>query len=295
MTSATRVQPTEARYRVNGVTLHCLDWPASTDMADAAPVLLIHATGFHARCWDQVIRNLDGRRVIAIDQRGHGRSEKVPPYTWDTFGQDLCELITLLDLHDVVGVGHSMGGHVLVQAAALHPGAFQRLLLIDPVIFPQGRYQQPPMWTEVEGHPTTRRRNTWPSWQAMVEHFRERPPFATWNPAILEDYCRYGLLPAELGDGFVLACPPEVEASVYVHNSGCNVHGLVDEIRVPVTVLRARLPARDGSTNPFSTSPTWPELATRFHQGRDVHLADYNHLIPMEAPALVADYILDRR
>ncbi|MCC5858083.1 MAG: alpha/beta hydrolase [Ectothiorhodospiraceae bacterium] len=295
MTRASDACPMENRYLVNGVNLHCFDWPASADMIEAAPVLLIHATGFHARCWDQIIRHLDGRRVIAFDQRGHGRSGKIPPYTWDTFGKDLCELITLLGLRDVIAVGHSMGGHVLVQAAARYPGVFQRLLLIDPVIFPPERYQQPPMWDRVEDHPTTRRRNTWPSWQVMAEHFRDRPPFATWDPTVLEDYCRHGLLPAADEDGFVLACPPEVEASVYVNHAGCNVHGLIAEIQAPVTVLRARLPASDGSGNHFSTSPTWPELAAHFRQGRDVHLEQYNHLIPMEAPERVADHILDRR
>jgi len=42
------------------------------------------------------------------------------------------------DLADVVGVGHSMGGHALVDAAAAEPARFVRLVLIDPVIAEAG-------------------------------------------------------------------------------------------------------------------------------------------------------------
>ena len=51
----------------------------------------------------------------------------------------------------------------------------------------------------------------------MFERFHKRPPFDLWQPQVLRDYCEYGLLPD--GDGFVLACPPEIEASIYQHSN----------------------------------------------------------------------------
>ena len=71
---------------------------ADFEWGDADPaqptVVLAHATGFHARCWDRVIAHLDpSRHVIAIDQRGHGRSAKVPPFNWESFGGDLAGFV----------------------------------------------------------------------------------------------------------------------------------------------------------------------------------------------------------
>ena len=88
-----------------------------------------------------------GRRCIAFDARGHGRSSKPsPPYAWRDFGADAAALAESLQLEGAVGVGHSLGGHAITLAAALCPGAFAGLVLLDPVIRPKDRYTGP--WTE---------------------------------------------------------------------------------------------------------------------------------------------------
>jgi pimeloyl-ACP methyl ester carboxylesterase len=111
---------------------------------------------------------------------------------------------------------------------------------------------------------------------------------------VLEDYCRHGVLPDPEGEGWVLACPPEIEASIYMGSSERDIHAQVAQVQVPVTVIRAKERAPDQEGMDFSTSPTWPRLASRFPQGRDVHLPDHSHFIPMEDPALAAEFILDR-
>src|SRR4051794_4908927 len=109
------MQPSLTMLPVRGLDVAVWDWPGA-----GPPLLFAHATGFHGRCWDQVIRRLPGRRAIALDFRGHGRSSKPePPYPWREFGEDLAEVARQLDLRDAVGVGHSMGGHSIVLAAAL--------------------------------------------------------------------------------------------------------------------------------------------------------------------------------
>ena len=116
---------------MRGVDLAVWDWPGP-----GRAIFFAHATGFHARCWDELIRALPGHRAIAVDLRGHGRSAKPePPYGWREFGEDVAEVARLLDVRDAVGVGHSMGGHSIALAAALRPEAFSSLLLVDPTIF----------------------------------------------------------------------------------------------------------------------------------------------------------------
>src|SRR5512132_4143717 len=150
------MHPTLAKLTVNGLELALWEWPGA-----GAPILFVHATGFHGRCWDEVIRRLPGRRAIAVELRGHGRSAKPdPPYAWRDCGDDLAEIVRVLDLRDAIGVGHSMGGHSIVVAAAQRPGAFASLLLVDPVIFPAEVYGRPQRDDSLY---IRKRRNDWSS------------------------------------------------------------------------------------------------------------------------------------
>src|SRR3546814_1962002 len=101
---------------------------------DSRTVVFAHATGFHGRTWDAVARALPGYRVLALDLRGHGRSEQTgEPDSWETFGVDTTAFMRALDLRDALGVGHSMGRHPVTIAAMRAPEAFAGPLLLDPV------------------------------------------------------------------------------------------------------------------------------------------------------------------
>ena len=252
------------------------------------PILLAHATGFHARCWNQIIARIPDRRCVAIDMRGHGLSFKEPPYTWRQFGKDTAGLARQLRLHGATGVGHSMGGHSLTLAAALVPGAFAELILIDPVIMPRALYTG----RHRELHFARKRRNHWRSPHEMFERFKDRPPFMHWDQAVLRDYCDYGLLHDPAGHGYVLACPPEIEASIYEASTlhDADIYDEIAKIEAPVTVIRAaRFMPSEGPMD-MAASLTARDLAGHFRQGRDVEVP-HSHFIPMEAPQKVADYV----
>ena len=267
---------------VNGVRLALFDHPGP-----GAPILFVHATGFHGRCWNQIVTRIPNRRSIAVDMRGHGLSSKPhPPYEWHTFGDDVAAMARALDLRGATGVGHSMGGHSLALAATIAPEAFAELILIDPVIMPRFAY----IGRRREPHFARKRRNEWASPAEMFERFQGRPPFADWDPAVLRDYCDYGLVRA--ADGYVLACPPEIEASIYEASGldDANLYGKLGEIDVPVTVIRSARKMRTGGAMDMAGSPTAPDLVTHFRHGKDVE-TPFSHFIPMEAPALIADHI----
>ncbi len=265
-------------HRVNGVELAVIDWPGS----DPA-VLLCHATGFHARCWDQIVNRLQGVHCVALDFRWHGRSaQPAPPYSWRRFGEDLAELTRQLGLRNAVGVGHSMGGHAVTLAAALNPDAFSALLLLDPVMLPQDAYGQP-------GAPldfVARRRNEWASPVEMYERFKDRPPFQSWDRAVLRDYCDHAL------SGSALACPPEIEAAIYGNSTAldANIYPEIASIDMPVRIVRSASPYTYGR---FDGSPTADDLASHFKHATDERLTGVSHFIPMEAPDLTARHILN--
>lgn len=280
-------EPFLTRIQGAGLELQLYEWPG-----EGRPIFLAHATGFHARCWNQVVERLPGRRVYAIDMRGHGLSDKPePPYPWRNFGRDVAAVAEQRGLRDAVAVGHSKGGFAMVAAAAAVPSAFGSMLLIDPVIMGPDNYEtvQDPR-TE---HYSARRRNSWASPEEMFESFASRPPFDVWDRATLRDYCQFGLTPNPEGEGFVLACPPHIEAATYMGGPGDRqTYDDIHAIEFPVRVLRAR-PRDPNGPMDMSSSVTFPELWKHFKRGEDVSLPHMTHFIPMEDPDLVARHILE--
>jgi len=83
------------------------------DFGTGDPVVLIHGWPLSGRSWEAQLSALiaDGRRVIAYDRRGFGKSTQTwDGYDYDTFAADLDALLTHLDLRQVTLVGFSMGG-----------------------------------------------------------------------------------------------------------------------------------------------------------------------------------------
>ena len=285
-------EPDERRLERDGVSLTYFEWPG-----DGRPLLLVHAAGFHARVWDAVCRRLPGRRIIALDLRGHGRSDKIGiPGSWDLFGEDIAHLVRTLDLRDAIGVGHSMGGRCVTMGADLVPDAFAGLLLVE-TIMPLTRPRRP----RQNGGPADyvrKRRNEWASPEEMLERFMDRAPYSAWDPEVLADFIRWGLLPNPDGEGYVLACPPDVEAGVYATNTtGPVMRPIMAGLDLPVIVVRARQLKPGQPRVAFATSSTPPQLASLFPDAEDVVLPERSHFVPMEDPGIVADYVahLDER
>jgi pimeloyl-ACP methyl ester carboxylesterase len=117
---------TERTVRVNGVTLHYLDWGPAED----PPVVLLHGITGHARVWDHLAERLvPGRRVLALDQRGHGDSDPAPDddYRVGTMADDVAAFAGSLRLERFALLGHSMGGRIAIQYAAAHAARLDRL------------------------------------------------------------------------------------------------------------------------------------------------------------------------
>ena len=81
---------------------------------DAPPIVLLHALGESADDWAVVADRLlrEGWRLVALDLRGHGGSDQPGEYSFGAMTTDVTAALDRLWLHDVVLVGHSMGGNV---------------------------------------------------------------------------------------------------------------------------------------------------------------------------------------
>lgn len=83
------------------------------DHGSGDPVILIHGYPLSGSSWEKQLPVLlaAGHRVITYDRRGFGKSSQpTTGYNYDTFAEDLHQLITQLKLHNFTLVGFSMGG-----------------------------------------------------------------------------------------------------------------------------------------------------------------------------------------
>lgn len=109
----------------------------------AVPVVLVHGLASNARLWDAVADRLAslGHAVAAVDQRGHGRSDKPDRgYDFATITDDLAAVIGGLGWVAPVVVGQSWGGNVVIELAARRPELVAGAACIDGGWIELGRH-----------------------------------------------------------------------------------------------------------------------------------------------------------
>src|SRR5919106_879321 len=95
--------------------------------------VFVHGFGGHAEQWQYQLQKFAlENRVIALDLRGHGLSDKPSKgYDLPQIIEDLETAVTLLKVKgNFVLVGHSFGGAIVTEYALKHPDRVERLILI---------------------------------------------------------------------------------------------------------------------------------------------------------------------
>jgi 3-oxoadipate enol-lactonase len=92
---------------------------------------LLHGVGGSHAAWARTVPVLANAsyRCIAWDMPGYGHSPTIAPYTMAKLGESLLALITEVGAGKVVLLGHSMGGMVAQQAAAMQASSIDGLIL----------------------------------------------------------------------------------------------------------------------------------------------------------------------
>jgi lipase len=103
---------------------------------NAPVVVCLHGVNAHGRRFRRLAeeRLVDRYRVLAPDLRGHGNSEWEPPWTIATHAHDVLETLDAAGVRRARWVGHSFGGRLILEVAALAPERIERAALLDPAI-----------------------------------------------------------------------------------------------------------------------------------------------------------------
>jgi alpha/beta hydrolase fold/DinB superfamily len=129
----------------DGVRLHYLEWSPAREGRGPA-LLLLHGLSSNARVWERMAAQLPARRVIALDQRAHGLSDRpAAGYAMAELVADAAHAVDALGLGRPVVGGHSWGAAVALALAADRPELAAGLAFVDG---PAGSFSRRMTWEE---------------------------------------------------------------------------------------------------------------------------------------------------
>ena len=273
---------------------HYIDWGGNGPLAHFS-----HATGLCAGVYTPLAAQLtDGLHLIGLDDRGHGRTRAAADpkmlRSWNTFASDL-EFFFEQFGEPVVAMGHSRGAVASLLLAARRPDLISALVLIDPTILPLSwmwwwylaKKSGAARWVPIVAT-AAKRRYIWPDRESVLENFRQKKVFRSWQDGFLEAYVAYGTEPAE-GGGVRLCCRPDWEAKAF---ATCNhdVWRHIRRVKQPTLMLF-------GDSSDICL-PAAVKRFARYVPHAEVHAFERtSHFVPMERPREVAAAIhnfLDR-
>jgi pimeloyl-ACP methyl ester carboxylesterase len=264
----------------DGTRLVCWDFGGR-----GQPVLMLHGTGLHGRCWAPVAERLgEGMRPLALDMRGHGASGRCPDgsYPWELFASDALALLDQLALSGtptLIGVGHSAGATALLLAEAARPGTFSRLWAWEPIMAVPGSDLTARNSTQFAAS-ARRRRARFASIEDARAHFEGRGQFAQFAPGSLEAFLQGAFVAGEEG-GLRLACDPEDEARMYEGALSHNAWDRLPEVRCATRLSR-------GSRSTAVLPKDLAQVVSRLPAAEMNVMPALSHFGPFEAPVEIA-------
>jgi pimeloyl-ACP methyl ester carboxylesterase len=270
--------PQELRLRAGALGIHALVWGREGDPL----LLLVHGSGGHAHWWDPLVPALlPGRRLVALDTRGHGGSDWPEPadYRIESLCADLVSVLEALAPGPVPVIGHSMGGRAVAWLAARHPERVRGAAILDSRVRAPGEAGQRRWLERVQGR---RRGRDYPGREAALAAFRLVPPEPDVPQAVLDDLAWHAI--AERAPGrWTFRFDRAVLSS-----EGDGAGDLLPElarIRVPFWIAR-------GEGSPVLTQPEEAELRAALPGARLATLPGAHHFF-LSHPEPAAAWLLE--
>lgn len=276
MSNSTKAR--DESVQANGLNFHYREWG---DTRTRHAVVLLHGYTETCEVWTETAQDLAREfRVIAIDQRGHGESDRAPDHDYSraTQMEDLEAIIEVLGLRSVTLIGHSMGGATAICYAADHPEMVTALVVIEtaPEVLRSG----------IE---TIRRLmasgRSFESLGDAVESFREFFPYATTEQ--LERRVRASLTAND--DGVyswafdpifrdATARPPDPDPG---QRRLSDLWDCADRLQCPMMIVR-------GAETDMLTPEAIQRLHRRVSGSRVSLIEDAGHAVPTDQPAALS-------
>ena len=256
-------------------------------------IIFSHANSFPANTYSVLFKSLRARgfKVNAIEKFGHDTKYPVTN-NWPHLVQQLIDFTQVQvdkSTQPVFLVGHSLGGLLSLMAAARAPQLVRGVLLVDSPILGGWRATTLGVIKSTQlvgsfspGAVSHKRRNSWPSQQAALEHFRGKKAFARWDPQVLQDYIAHGTHDEGHGSDKkrVLSFDRAVETTIY-NTLPHNLDALLQRhpLKCPVAFI--------GGISSVEMKQVGMAMTQTICKGR-IMMLDGSHLFPMEKPLATA-------
>ncbi|HYY90303.1 MAG TPA: alpha/beta hydrolase [Chloroflexota bacterium] len=235
------------------------------------PIVLVHGwTCDHTYFAPQAERYSRNHRVISVDLRGHGESDKPQQdYTMAQFADDLAWLCEQLRVQKPVVIGHSMGGVIAFELAARHPDLPAAVVADDAPIAPP-QVVRDAIAPVIEGVKT-------PNYRQVSQDFVANALFMpTDDPA----------LKARVVEGMSSA-PQHVMASAIEHIFACDTETATAAVKVPALLLNA-----EGPVWPLAGLARIKELCPQVMIGQTVGAGHFHQLVvPDQVNAMIDRFL----
>jgi pimeloyl-ACP methyl ester carboxylesterase len=235
--------PTSIFARVNGLKLHYLDWGDRHSSGGhsqkhqprqvASTILLCHGGSAHCHWWDEVAPRLtECGQVLALDFRGHGRSQWASQYGLSAHLDDLITFVRDHLRRRVVLVGHSMGGEIAMRLAVECPQLLDGLVIADAS--PAGLPLKTRLVWRWKRRKQSGLRPEFPTAEALIARFRLSPPGHKLTPTALAALALKGAEQVPSGNWAFRLDPITRKLSTGWRLARCRIQ----DIRLPVLILR---------------------------------------------------------
>lgn len=247
------------------------------DIGVGPAVIFLHGTSANLGVWDAVVKSLAGGvRTVAIDQRGHGRSDKPKSgYGAAEYSTDIAHLIRELDCGPVVAVGHSLGARNSVVLAARYPDLVSSVVAVDYTPFVEKEVLDDLQERVAVGD------QIFSNLDEVRKYLRQR--YSLIQDDAVERRALYGYAYDDNVDGYrPLATPEALKETV----DGLRVD-FVDAtraVRAPVTLIRGTLSRIVSDETMRKTRVLRPDF-------RVLELPEVDHYVPEEKPEVIATEI----
>ena len=252
----------------NGIRMHVVDHGGEGPILILAPGLTANA-----RFFDAIVASGlgDGVRVLAVDLRGRGLSDKPEfGYTMDDHAADIVGLIDAFGGGPIVMGGHSFGGLLTYYLATHEPDLVRACVVLDaPVEVDRAIVEQiKPSLARLE--------STMPSFEDYLAAVRAQPYFADWWDPTIEAYYRADV--EDLPDGRVKprSSPGHIQQAIEGTLTP-DWPTLATRIDQPTLVVRATGPFGPAGSPPILDSEPARRLVDSLPDGRLVEV-DGNHI-----------------
>lgn len=287
------ILPIDGLVSANGLSLHYRRWSPSEPVDDLSPILLLHGLASATRIWDLVAPLLAERGyvVTALDQRGHGESEKPNTgYDFTTILADDTAAVEALAIEQPIVVGHSWGAMVALQYAAQQRDEVAKLVLVDGAT---SQFSLRPNWSREQAmKDLAPPRFAGTPRETFLSYFRNGPLGQVWTPQ-LEDIVLHIV---QLRDDDTVAPRLDFENHLQIIGAMWDqpTFDLYQQVKCPITLIVAEQQATSETQASFQEMrrESIAQIQALRPAVRVVRLPETVHDIPLQRPLRLAEEIV---